>query len=332
MSGGRRPVLGPAHQQLGDRLRALRKSGQLTMRDLKPIISQAHLSELENGQVTPSAVLLGHLVATVNGDRAEFARLLVAVRAENEERRLANARQRGERYVAGLASPLAVTANFVLYGKPEITVVDRDGSSRPIEVEPAATPADLRFAMPVVVEEADDDYTVGADRIIGTSVFQRRLRAAAPVSAYRWWFTEAPTELVVRSITLGVSAGGAISRVWQLGPASYGVEIALTNPLAAGERTRLRYYKVIEAVGYCSRWVRRMHSVDLEACRLAVRFDGVEPSHVWQWTNLPASATPGLYSPDRAVQRDPTGQYGQEFAAPEPGMSLGVAWQFPGDL
>src|SRR5262249_46767827 len=117
---GRRPVLGPAHVHLGERLQALRKAAGLTMRDLRPIISQAHLSELENGLVTPSSVLLGHLVATLSGDRREFARLLVAVRTENEERRRNNSRQRGERYVAGLASPLAVTANFVLHGRPEI--------------------------------------------------------------------------------------------------------------------------------------------------------------------------------------------------------------------
>src|SRR5262249_52806998 len=235
------------------------------------------------------------------------------------------------RYVAGLASPLAVTANFVLYGRPEIKVVDQSGAQRAIEVQTAATAGDLAFAMPIVVEEADDDYTVGPDRIISASIFNRRIRAKrSGVATYRWWFTEAPAELVVRSVALGVSAGGTISRVWQLGPTSYGVEIELSRPLADGESMRLRYYKVIEAIGYCSRWVRRVHTVDLETSRLAVRFDGVEPTHVWHWTNLPASATPGLYSPDCELKREPTGQYEQMFAPPDHGMSFGMAWEFPG--
>src|SRR5262249_36192825 len=302
---GRRPVLGPAHVHLGERLQALRRAAGLTMRDLRPVISQAHLSEVENGLVTPSSVLLGQLVAAIGGDPREFARLLVAVRTENEERRHANAKQRGERYVAGLANPLAVTSHFVLHGRPEIRVADQGGDRRVIEVQTASAARDLAFTMPVVVEEADDDYTVGPDRIISSSIFSRRIRATEPgVAAYRWWFTEAPTELVVRSVTLGVSAGGTISRVWQLGPTSYGVAIALSRTLARGESMRLRYYKVIEAIGYCSRWVRRVHAVDLETCRLAVRFDGVEPTHVWHWANLPASATPGLYSAGCELKRE----------------------------
>ncbi len=332
MTRGRRPALGPAHQRLGKRLRGLRKSAKYTMRDLRSLVSQAHLSELENGQVTPSAALLAHLVFYFNGDHAEFTRLMVAVRAENEERRRANAKKRGEPYIAGLADPRAVTAHFVLDGEPEISVVDQDGVSRVIEVEIASSADDTDFSPPVVVEDAEDDYTVGVDRIIGTSIFNRTIRATeADVQVYRWWFTEAPTELVVRTITLGVSLGGNISRVWRLGPTSYGVEIALTKALAEGEANRLRYYKVVQAVGYCSRWIRRVQAVELTSSRLAVRFDGTEPETVWYWSNLPPSSTPGFYSRERELKRQPTGQYEKWFGPPARGMSLGIAWRFPGD-
>lgn len=331
MTEGKRPVLGPAHQLLGKRLRALRKSARRSMRDLRAIVSQAHLSELENGQVTPSAVLLGHLVSHLGGDPAEFVRLMVAVRAENEERKRASAQRRREPYIAGLASPRAVTAHFVLHGKPEVAV-NQDGVSRTIEVENASSIDDTDFSPPVIVEEAEDDYTVGPDRIISTSIFSRTVRATGPdLQSYRWWFTEAPTELVIRKITLGVSLGGNISRVWRLGPTSYGVEIALTKALAEGEASRLRYYKVIEAVGYCSRWVRRVQAIELASSRLAVRFDGAEPEAVWYWSNLPSSSTPGFYSPERELKRQPTGQFEKWFGPPARGMSLGIAWRFSGD-
>ena len=329
---GKRLALGLAHQRLGQRLRALRKSAKCTMRDLRPVVSQAHLSELENGQATPSAVLLGHLVGRLGGDHAEFARLMVAVRAENEERKRANAKKRGEPYIAGLASPRAVTAQFVLNGQPEVSAVDRDGASRAIEVEDASSADDTNFSPPVIVEEAEDDYTVGPDRIIGTSIFSRTIRSTeADMQSYRWWFTEAPAELVIRTITLGVSLGGNMSRVWRLGQTSYGVEITLTKALAEGEVSRLRYYKVIEAVGYCSRWVRRVQAVELASSRLAVRFDSAEPEAVWYWNNLPSSSTPAFYSPDRELKRQPTGQYEKWFGPPARGMSLGIAWKFPGD-
>jgi transcriptional regulator with XRE-family HTH domain len=332
MTRGKRPVLGPAHQRLGERLRGLRKSAKATMRDLRDITSQAHLSELENGQVTPSAVLLGRLVAQLGGDRREFARLMVAIRAENEERKRANAKQRGEPYVAGLASPLAVTANFVLRSQPEIIVVDPDGTSRAIEVDVAASADDTDFSPPIVVEEAEDDYTVGPDRIVTSSIFSRNIRATGPdTQVYRWWFTESPTELVVRTITLGVSVGGSISRVWRLGPTSYGVEIALVKALAEGESSRLRYYKVVEAIGYCSRWVRRVQAIELASSRLSVSFDGVEPDAVWYWNKLPSSSTPGFYGPDRELKRQPTGNYERWFGPLDRGMSFGIAWQFPGD-
>ncbi|MGH3772124.1 MAG: helix-turn-helix domain-containing protein [Pseudonocardiaceae bacterium] len=329
---GTRPVLGPAHQRLGERLRALRKSAKCTMRDLGRLVSKAHLSELENGQVTPSAALLGRLVGYLGGDHAAFARLLVAVRAENEERKRAGARKSREPYIAGLASPRAVTASFVLHGQPEISVVDQDGVSRVVEVDMALSADDTDFSPPVVVEDSEDDYTVGADRIIGTSIFSRTIRATeADMKIYRWWFTELPAELVVRTITLGVSLGGNISRVWQLGSTSYGVEIALTKALAEGEASRLRYYKVVQAVGYCSRWVRRVHAVELASSRLAVRFEGVEPEVVWYWSGLPPSSTPGFYSQERELKRQPTGQYEQWFGSSARGMSLGIAWRFPGD-
>jgi hypothetical protein len=302
------------------------------MRDLRPIVSQAHLSELENGQVTPSVVLLGHLINRLGGGHSEFARLMVAIRAENEERKRSDAQKRREPYIAGLANPRAVTAHFVLYGKPEISVVDQDGLSRVIEVENASSTDDTDFSPPVIVEDAEDDYTVGPDRIIGTSIFSRTVRATEPeMQSYRWWFTEAPTELVIRKITLGVSLGGSISRIWRLGPTSYGVEIALTKALAEGEVSRLRYYKVIEGVGYCSRWVRRVQAVELASSRLAVRFDGVEPDSVWYWCNLPSSSTPGIYSSERELKRQPTGQYEKWFGPPARGMSLGIAWRFSGD-
>lgn len=329
---GTRPVLGPAHQRLGERLRALRKSAGCTMRDLRSLVSQAHLSELENGQVTPSAILLGQLVAHLGGDHAGFARLMAAVRAENEERKRANAQKRGEPYIAGLASPRAVSAHFVLYGQPEISVVDQDGASRVVEIENASSADDTDFSPPLVVEDAEDDYTVGLDRIIGTSIFSRTIRATeADMQIYRWWFTEAPTELVIRTITLGVSLGGNISRVWRLGPTSYGVEITLTKALAEGEASRLRYYKVVEAIGYCSRWVRRVQAVELASSRLAVRFDGAEPEAVWYWSNLPPSSSPGFYSQEQELRRQPTGQYEKWFGPPARGMSLGIAWRFPGD-
>lgn len=329
---GTRPVLGLAHQRIGERLRALRKSAKCTMRDLRPLVSQAHLSELENGQVTPSAVLLSHLVGHLGGDHAEFARLMMAVRAENEERKRANAKKRGEPYIAGLASPRAVTARFILSGQPEISVVDQDGVSRVIEAEIASSADDTDFSPSVVVEDAEDDYTVGADRIIGTSIFSRAIRATeADMQTYRWWFTEAPTELVIRTITLGVSLGGNISRVWRLGPTSYGVEITLTKALAEGETSRLRYYKVVQAVGYCSRWVRRVQAVELASSRLAIRFEGTEPEVVWYWIDLPPSSTPGFYSQERELKHQPTGHYEKWFGPPARGMSLGIAWRFPGD-
>jgi len=302
------------------------------MRDLRPIVSQAHLSELENGQVTPSVVLLAYLVSYLRGDSSEFARLMVAVRAENEERKRDNAQRRREPYIAGLASPRAVTAHFVLHGKPEVAVVDEEGVSRTVEIENAASVDDADFSPPVAVEEAEDDYTVGPDRIIGTSIFNRVIRATGPdLRSYRWWFTEAPTELVIRRITLGVSLGGSISRVWRLGPTSYGVEITLTKALAEGEARRLRYYKVIEGVGYCSRWVRRVQAIELASSRLAVRFDGAEPEVVWYWNNLPSSSTPSFYSPERELKKQPTGQFEKWFGSPARGMSLGIAWRFPGD-
>ncbi|MGH3428728.1 MAG: hypothetical protein ACRDQZ_14365, partial [Mycobacteriales bacterium] len=156
------------------------------MRDLGRFVSQAHLSELENGQVTPSAALLGRLVGYLGGDHASFARLMVAVRAENEERKRAGAKKRGERYIAGLASPRAVTAHFVLYGQPEISVVDQDDVPRVVEVEIASSADDTDFSPPVVVEDSEDDYTVGADRIIGTSIFSRTIRATeADMRIYR---------------------------------------------------------------------------------------------------------------------------------------------------
>ena len=334
MVRGKRPVLGPAHELLGERLKALRTLSGYKMRDLEDagVVSKAHLSELENGQVTPSAVKLGRLVAHLGGNQAEFSRLMVAIRTENEERKRANARRRGELYIAGLASPLAVTANFVLKGKPEIRVVDPGAAPRVVEVAGASSVEDVDFSLPVVVEEAEDDYTVGTDRIIGSTILSRTIRATADdVQTYRWWFTEAPAELVLRTVTLGVSVGGVISKVWQLGRTSYGVEIVLSKPLNEGERARLRYYKVIEALGYCSRWIRRVQAVDLVSSRLAVKFDGSKPTHVWQWSNLPAGATPGLYNPNCELQQQITGQYEQYFKAPSPGMTAGLAWQFDGD-
>jgi hypothetical protein len=295
-------------------------------------VSQAHLSELENGQVTPSAVLLGHLVECLGGDHDGFARLMVAIRAENEERKRNNAKMRREPYIAGLASPRAVTANFVLYGQPEVTVVDQDGVSHVIEVKIASSSDDTDFSPSVIVEDAEDDYTVGPDRIIGTSIFSRTIQAtAADTRIYRWWFTEAPTELVIRAITLGVSIGGNITRVWQLGPTSYGVEMTLTKALAEGEASRLRYYKVVQAVGYCSRWVRRVQAIELASSRLAVKFDGVEPEVVWHWSDLPPSSAPGFYSQDKELKRQPTGQYEKLFGPLARGMSFGVAWRFPDD-
>jgi transcriptional regulator with XRE-family HTH domain len=329
---GKRPVLGPAHQRLGERLRTLRKATDYTMRDLKQIISQAHLSELENGQVTPSAVLLGQLVAHLGGDHTAFGRLMIAVRAENEERRRSNARKRGEPYIAGLASPLGVTAHFVLHGQPKVSIVDADGEQRVAAVNSASTADDTDFNTNVVVEEAEDDYVVGPDRIIGASIFSRSIRAtASDTRFYRWWFTESPSELVVRTITLGVSTGGAISRVWRLGPTSYGVEIELIKPLAEGEASRLRYYKVVEAVGYCSRWVRRVQAVDLAASRLALSFDGCTPETVWYWEKLPASSSPGFYRPELELLRQPTGKYEKWFGPLGRGMSFGIAWQFAND-
>ena len=148
MTRGKRPVLGPANQRLGERLRTLRKSAGLTMRDLRHVVSPAHLSELENGQVTPSAALLGHLVSYLGGNHSEFVRLMMAVRAENEEHRRANAKKRSEPYIAGLANPRGVTAHFVLHGQPEISVADQDSISRVIEVENASSVDDTDFSPP----------------------------------------------------------------------------------------------------------------------------------------------------------------------------------------
>lgn len=69
-----RPI-GPAHQQLGSRLRWLRTNAGRSLRDLE-VCSPGHLSQVENGALTPSSDLVSVLVQVLGGSQEKFSELL----------------------------------------------------------------------------------------------------------------------------------------------------------------------------------------------------------------------------------------------------------------
>jgi transcriptional regulator with XRE-family HTH domain len=294
------------------------------------IVRRSYLSEIENGQATPSSDMLVAIVTRLGGNVKFFTDHLRALHiADRERRQNAEPRWSNPNLAALDKREHEPAEDRSLPDQPTLVVTNKQERR---ELYGAAFPEsldELDFNLPLELVHADDSYEIDKHGLVRTSIYRRTIRAeGSGLQVYRWWFRENPAMLTVKRIDLGVSAGGTITKVWRLSTLAYGVELTLDAPLDTGQEAQLQYYKVIDAMGVGDPYVQTDETTPCHDQRISVKFDGAKPETVWYWRNMPARAAPSLYSERFRLEEQITGQFEKDFERIKPGLSSGIAWQF----
>lgn len=327
--GGKRSPIGPAHEELGNRMRDLRKRrGHSNLRRFAEEVGvgASTLSEVEKGITTPSEEFLLKIIDALGGDKAQFRRLHAAAVKEQQARRVQRKKFRAGEPIEEVSHGLP---------EPRVEVVMPDGvvtEMKPVDVRPE----DINLSGPFYIEELEEHHLVNAHRVIERTIYVRVLRATeSGLQTFSYAFDEDPSALMER-IVIHVQPPAVVTEVLRRAKNGYIFNIHLPKPLEANERYRLRFSITSEGGQDFSDFgiLLKQQMVQTERLLLTAEFRSDEhPVQVgWFQLDYPAASTlvePPSFEEDKILPRPPSDVYEKEFKRPTgPGQIVGIGWKF----
>jgi hypothetical protein len=293
---GRRPITN-AHRKLGAELKGLRERSSATLRDIE-VYSSGHLSNVENGYVTPSPTLIEQYAQRFGGDlsRLQALRDSVAVAAA---RKRSDGRE-------GIDSQALVPAPL--------------DSRNPGEV--------LRQYQS---DLSDTTYLLDEHGLVSTIKVSRELRARVDGAQLYYGVHYHPTDTGRGVLTVTdvdgcevdevVESASGLLEVWLRLPRP--LEMADERPVACGYRVAVRSDVPMPALH--QHRVTERHQL----IRIGAVFDRRRlPDRVWTFEAPIGALARRDPDPGSVLRNDPDGHYVKDFPRPIYNWSYGLGWRW----